>query len=96
MSEDIWQVATCEHCKKVTDISNSKWVMKMMVQNRTLKDFNRNFTKNYMNTLAGKNGVIESLHHAIKNLMDLMTEKQIKKAKQINQYTRDSIKKAEK
>ena len=95
MTGDIlkWKVATCKHCGKVTNIDNSTWVQRMIVKLETFKDLNNYHLKKLHDSLAAKNGAIQSLHTTIKNLMDLMTEEQLEKVKKINKATRELVKK---
>ncbi|MEK6881570.1 MAG: hypothetical protein AABY22_18250 [Nanoarchaeota archaeon] len=90
------QLAHCQHCGKETDISNSSFVQKLMVQYKTQKDIIKNQEKSLKNSYKSKNGIIQSLHKLVGKLLNLMTDEQKEQAKQLNQETRDEIRKIEK
>ena len=94
--DDEYQMATCKHCGKQTDISNSSFVQKLMVQYKTQKEIVKYQSEKLQNVHRSKNGVIQSLHKLVGKLLELMTREQIEQAKQLNQETRDEIRKIEK
>ena len=88
--------AKCEHCGKSTNIGLSHSFRNLIAQNLTKKEEVK-FLKMDIDTIHQmKNSQIQSLRKAIKELMDLMTPKQIIKAKLINQFVRDEMRKVEK
>lgn len=90
------QMATCKHCGKETDISNSSFVQKLMVQYKTQKEIVKYQSEKLHNVHKSKNGVIQSLHKLVGRFLEIMTPEQIEQAKQLNQESRDEIRKIEK
>ena len=85
-------VATCQHCGKSTNISMSKDVNAMVVQNRTLKEVVRLKENNLRRVHAAKNGQIQAMHKMIGQIMELLTPEQKEKVKKLNQPIKDEIK----
>lgn len=90
------KVMKCPGCNKVVSISNSRWADGMVTTLRTLRDINKDTSTKLMNTRMIKNGVIQSMHKLVGQLLELMNEEQRKQAKEINQAMKDEIKKWEK
>lgn len=88
--------AVCQHCKKVTDIQFSSDFRKLVARNRTLRELNKTLMENWHRWMNIKNGQIEAMHKMIAHFVELIPEKQKKKAKGITQEMRDEIKNAEK
>ena len=90
------QIAKCENCGKDTDISNSSFLQKLLVQLKTEKERNKLFGEKVRRIHLSKNGQIQSMHRKIGAFMKLMTPEQKKKARKINQSFRDELRKLEK
>lgn len=86
----------CPECKKVISIGNCKWSERILTTLRTLRDINKGLSITLMNVRMSKNGVIQKLHKQVGQLLELMNDEQLEKAKKINQAMRDEIKKWEK
>ena len=87
---------TCPECKKVVTIGNCKWAERILTTLKTIRDINKDLAINLRNTRMAKNGVIQKMHKLVGQLLELMDEEQLKKAKKINQAMKDEIKKWEK
>lgn len=90
-----FQIATCKHCNRPTDISNSNYVQKLIIQNKSQKEEINSLSKKLNKVRLEKNGTIQKLHQEIRMLLELMTDEQKEKAKQINQLMREEIKRHE-
>jgi len=90
------KIMKCPECNKVISISGCRWVEGILTTLRTLRDINKALSITLMNTRMSKNGVIQKLHKQVGQLLELMNDKQLEKAKEINQAMRDEIKKWEK
>lgn len=88
--------AICLNCGKVTDIQMSDCYRKLMSAYNTLKEHNKFNELKISKIHRMKNSQILSMHKVIKMLLDLMTEEQRIKAKEISQFMRDELKRAEK
>jgi len=98
LKEDFKQgkTMTCPECKKVVSIGECKWSEGILTTLRTIRDINRDLSITLMNVRMSKNGVIQRMHKLVGQLLELMNEEQLIKAKKINQEMRDEIKKWEK
>lgn len=98
MEKDLEQgkVMTCPECKKVVSISNCSWAERIITTLKTIQDMNKSLSINLMNTRMVKNGTIQKMHKLVGQLLNLMEEDQLKKAKEINQLMKDEIKMWEK
>jgi len=90
------KVMECPNCKKVVTISDCKWAERILTILRTSRDIQEHLSVTLYNVRMSKNGTIQRLHKLVGQLLELMDEKQLKKAKKINQIMRDEIKKWEK
>ena len=88
--------ATCLHCGKVTDIQLSNCYRQLVSKNKTLSELNKINGATLHKWLNIKNGQIQVMHKTVAQLINLLTEKQKEKAKELCQEMRDLIKKAEK
>lgn len=88
--------AKCEHCGKSTNIGLSHSYCNLVAQNRTQKETIKFLKMDTATIHQMKNGQIQAQYKTIKQLMNLMTPKQIIKATEINQYLRDEIRRIEK
>ena len=88
--------AKCEHCGKSTNIQLSHTYRNLVAQNQTKKEEVKFLKMNISTIHQMKNSQIQALRKVIKQLMDLMTPKQIIKAKSINQFLKDEMRKIEK
>ena len=86
----------CPECNKVVPISNCKWASGILTTLRTIRDMNKDLSTNLMNVRMSKNGVIQKMHKLVGQLLELMNDEQLVKAKKINQEMKDEIKKWEK
>ena len=86
----------CPECKKVVSISECTWAERMLTIQRTLRDINKGLSKELLDVRMSKNGIIQKLHKQVGQLLELMDDEQLIKAKKINQEMRDEIKKYEK
>jgi len=87
---------TCPECKKVVSISKCNWVERILTTLRTIRDINKDLSITLRNTRMSKNGTIQKMHKLVGQLLELMDEDQLKKAKDINKVMKDEIKKWEK
>jgi len=83
---------TCPECKKVVSISNCKWVSGVLTTLRTIRDTNKSLSTDLMNTRMSKNGTIQKMHTLVGQLLELMNDEQLIKAKEINKIMKDEIK----
>lgn len=90
------KVMKCPKCGEVVSISNCKWAERVLTILRTIRDINKDLSTTLINSRMSKNGTIQKLHKLVGQLLELMDEDQLKKAKKINQVMRDEIKKWEK
>ena len=90
------KVMKCPECEKVISIRGCRWAEGLLTTLRTLRDINKEHLTDLMNVRMSKNGVIQKLHKQVGQLLELMDEEQLEKAKKINQAIRDEIKKWEK
>lgn len=86
----------CPKCNEVISISNSRWAERVLTILRTIRDINKDLSKKLIDVRMSKNGVIQKLHKQVGQLLELMNENQLEKAKEINQVMRDEIKMWEK
>ena len=86
----------CPKCNEVVSISECRWVEGILTTLRTLRDINKEHLITTMNIRMSKNGTIQKMHKLIGQLLELMDNGQLEKAKKINQTMRDEIKKWEK
>ncbi len=82
----------CPECNKVVPIDNCRWIEGVLTTLRTFRDMNKEHSINLMNIRMSKNGIIQKMHKLVGQLLELMDEDQLKKAKEINQVMRDEIK----
>lgn len=87
-----FQVATCQHCKKQTDISLSKDVRAMVVQNTTLKEMLKLCSQNQRTLHLTKNGEIMAMHKMIFQMFQLLDDKQKENAFKLNKKLREELK----
>ncbi len=90
------KVMTCPECKKVVSIGNCSWVERNLTILKTIRDTNKSLSNDLINIRMSKNGIIQKMHKLVGQLLELMNEEQLKKAKKINQVMKDEIKKWEK
>ena len=86
----------CPECKKVISISECTWAERMLTIQRTLRDINKGLSKQLLDVRMNKNGIIQRMYKLVGQLLELMNDEQLIKAKKINQEMRDEIKKWEK
>ena len=87
---------TCPECKKVVSIGNCKWAERILTILKTIRDMNKNLNVQLLNVQMNKNGIIQRMHKLVGQLLELMNDEQLIKAKEINQEMKDEIKKWEK
>ena len=87
--------AICQHCSKVTGIQFSGDFRRLVSKNRTLSEINKTLRKEWHNWMNIKNGQIEAMHKMISGLLQLVPEKEKKKAKELTQEMRDEIRHVE-
>ena len=90
------KVMHCPKCNEVVSINGCTWVERMCVAYKTYKEVNVNMRNDIIKQRMVKNGIIQGLHSQIGKLLDMMTEEQRKKAKELTQEMRDSIRSWEK
>lgn len=90
------KVMTCLECKKVVTIGDCKWAERILTILRTIRDINKDLSITLTNVRMSKNGIIQRMHKLVGQLLELMNDEQLIKAKKINQEMRDEIKKWEK
>lgn len=88
--------AKCQHCGKVTDIQLSGDYRSLVAQNKTLHEALKFNELTLRRIHQMKNSQIQTLHKVIKLLLDLMNSEQRTRARQISQYMRDELRRAEK
>ena len=91
-----FMVATCKHCGKVTNISESKDVKALVVHHTTLKEEIRLREGNLKRLHMVKNGQVQALHSMIGKLWDLLNPTQRSMAMKLNQSFRDEVNKLKK
>ena len=89
-------VAKCEHCGKITNISTSHTVRNMKVQNQVLSEELNMSNKERVLMRKQHAGMVASMHVIIKRLYDLMTPEQRTQASEYSQELREEFKKIKK
>ena len=89
-----YPTAICTKCGEVTDIQFSHNFRQLVSKLKTQKELLLDMQSSQTNWLNVKNGQIQVMHKTIKQMIDLLTEKQKAEAKTICQSMRDNINKA--
>lgn len=89
-------VATCQHCGRITDITTCSAMNGMRVENQALQEEIHETAQLLNRARRMKTGQVLVLHVLIKKLYELMSPEQRAKAAQHSQLLRDEIKKIEK
>ena len=87
-----FQVATCKHCGRITDISLSKDVRRMVVQNKTLSEQLRLNELTLKKIHLLKNGENQALHKLVAQLFLLLNKEQKETAYHLNKQMREELK----
>lgn len=82
--------ATCQHCNKATYIDMSHDWRNLVAKYISAKEMRAEMQKNYIAMRIKKNGQIQALHRHIKQLLDLMDDKQREEAFKISQLFKES------
>lgn len=84
-------LAKCQHCGEVTDISMSDAVVKMRVQVSALKEELTEAEMRCRTIRRMKIGEVSVMHRVVKSLYDIMTPEQRKLAQEKSKVARDEI-----
>ena len=89
-------VAKCQHCNKITDITMSDTIKKMRVQKQALEEELQEAHMNKNRIRKHKIGQIQAMHIMVKKLYDLMTPEQRTTAYGYSKELRDEFNKIKK